>query len=62
MMEENLEDCSWEEVYKLNGVILNGDERFSELDIEDIDTIVVGYSSPLKPIVKFDISEIVLSR
>jgi hypothetical protein len=61
-MQEKHDDCSWQEVYKLNGVILNGDEDFESLDFDDIDTIVVSFSSPLKPIVKFGIPEIVLRQ
>jgi hypothetical protein len=56
------EDCSWQEVYKLNGIVLNGDEDFDSMDLDEIDTIVVGFSSPLKPLVRLGIPEIVLTR
>jgi hypothetical protein len=61
-MEEKHEDCSWQEVYKLNGVVLNENEEFDSLDLEEIDTIVVGFSSPLKPVVKFGVPEIILGQ
>jgi hypothetical protein len=61
-MEEKLNDCSWQEVYKLNGVIVDGDEEFDSLDLDDIDTLVVEFSSPLKPIVRFGFPEIILGR
>jgi hypothetical protein len=61
-MEEKLEDCSWQEVYRLNGVMVEGDEDFDCLDLEEIDTIVVGFNSSLKPFVNFKIPEIIISR
>ncbi len=56
------EDCSWQEVYRLNGVVLNSEEEFGSLDLDEIDSLVVGFSSPLKPLVGFRVSEIILSR
>jgi hypothetical protein len=61
-MEEMQKDCSWQEVYKLNGVVVNGDEEFDSLDLDEIDTIVVGFTSPLKPIVRFGIPEIIVGK
>lgn len=61
-MHENDEDCSWQEVYRLNGVVLNSEESFDELDLEEIEEIALGYSSPLKPLIRFDIPEIILER
>jgi hypothetical protein len=61
-MEEKHEDCSWQEIYRLNGVVLNENEEFDSLDLEEIDMIVVGFSSPLKPFVKFGVPEIILGQ
>jgi hypothetical protein len=61
-MEEKLEDCSWQEVYRLNGVMIDGEEDFDRLDLEEIDTIVIGFNSSLNPFVNFKIPEIIISR
>jgi hypothetical protein len=61
-MQETKEDCSWQEVYKLNGIMLNADEDFDTLELDELDEIVIGFSSPLKPVVKFDVPEIILRQ
>ncbi len=61
-MQETIEDCSWQEVYKLNGVVVNGDEDFDALDYDEIDTIVIGFTSPMKPFAKFSLPEILIER
>ena len=60
--KETHEDCSWQEVYRLNGIVLNSDEGFDSIDLEEIDTILVGFTSPLRPLIRFGIPEIVLGR
>ncbi len=59
-MQETNEDCSWQQVYKLNGIMLNADEDFDTIELDELDEIAIGFTSPLKSIVKFDIPEIVL--
>lgn len=61
-MEDTREDCSWQDVYKLNGVVLNGDEEFAALDLDEIDTLVIEFASPLKPLMGFEIPELLLSQ
>ncbi len=61
-MQENREDCSWQEVYRLNGVVLNADEDFDALELDEFDELVIGFTSPLEPVVKFDVPEIILRQ
>jgi hypothetical protein len=61
-MQETQEDCSWQEVYRLNGVVLNADEDFDALELDELDEIVIGFTSPLKPVVKFNVPEIILRQ
>ncbi|GBE56465.1 hypothetical protein BMS3Bbin16_00671 [archaeon BMS3Bbin16] len=61
-MQETNEDCSWQQVYKLNGIVLNADEDFDNVELDELDEIAIGFTSPLKSLVKFDVPEIVLSR
>ncbi len=59
-MQETNEDCSWQQVYRLNGIVLNADEDFDTIELDELDEIAIGFSSPLKSIVKFDVPEIIL--
>ena len=59
-MQETNENCSWQEVYKLNGIVLDADEDFDNVELDEIDEIVIGFTSPLKNVVKFNVPEIVL--
>ena len=59
-MRKTPEDCSWQEVYKLNGIMLGADEDFDTIELDELDEIAIGFTSPLKSIVKFDIPEIIL--
>ena len=61
-MQKTPEDCSWQEVYKLNGIVLNSDEDFDALELDEIDEIAIGFTSPLKSVVKFDVPEIILRQ
>ncbi len=56
------EDCSWQEVYRLNGVVWTSEDETQSTDLDEIDTLVVQFSSPLKPIVKFHVPELILGR
>ncbi len=59
-MQNTPEDCSWQQVYKLNGIMLNADEDFDSIELDELDEIAIGFSSPLNSIVKFDVPEIIL--
>jgi len=59
-MRKTQEDCSWQEVYKLNGIVLDADEDFDNVELDEIDEIVIGFTSPLKSVLKFDVPEIIL--
>ena len=59
-MQKTNEDCSWQEVYKLNGIMLNAEEDFDSLELDELDEIAIGFTSPLKSVLKFDIPEIIL--
>ncbi|RMF89943.1 MAG: hypothetical protein D6733_05180 [Methanobacteriota archaeon] len=61
-MQNTQEDCSWQEVYRLNSVVLEADEDISQLDLDEIDRIVIGFRSPLKPLLKFHVPEILLGH
>lgn len=62
MSNESPEDCSWQEVYKLNGVIWTSEDETQSTDLDEIDTLVVQFSSPLKSLVKFNVPELILER
>ncbi len=61
-MQETQDDCSWQEVYKLNGIVLNADDDFDSLELDEIDEIVIGFSSPLNGVVKFEVPEIIFRQ
>ena len=57
-MQDTQEDCSWQEVYRLNSVMLNSEEEFDTLELDEIETIVMEFKNPLKPFVEFEIPEL----
>jgi hypothetical protein len=61
-MQETPEDCSWQEVYKLNGIVLTAEEDFDNVELDELDEIAIGFTSPLKSIVKFSVPEIILKH
>jgi len=61
MMKEN-EDCSWEEMYLLNSVVVNGEEELESLELREIDSIVVGFTAPFKDLMRIEIPELVITQ